>query len=105
MQYRLEKRDVCLYCNGTSQCYPCDGRGGDANLDPCEECDRTGVCQECWDGYEYWLVYDALATTEGPIVRPTTGGIRGSMIRRGEIDQWLRRHQPPDWFTMYHGLR
>ncbi len=37
----------CEVCNGTGDCWWCDGTGEDDNGDECLDCDNTKICDTC----------------------------------------------------------
>lgn len=102
MQYYLEVKNECIHCGGTARCYSCNGTGHDEDAE-CEDCSGTGVCAECVDGDEHWLMYRA-ETQNGAGARPAVNGKRGSCLRHDEAVKFLLTREIPDWFNRYHGI-
>lgn len=88
----IAKRD-CAHCGGNARCYNCIGSGVEEyepQFIPCEECTGSGVCAECEDGKETWLMYE-----QG-------GRQRGSCLRRDEIKRFRADGTLPNWWSKFH---
>lgn len=88
-EYTPETRGDCTYCAGSARCADCGGTGEDGNVGNegiCETCEGSGVCAECMDGVEQWLVR----------------GDRASCLTHKEAWHFMTVGIVPDWFEKFH---